>query len=125
MKKFVDLKRTERHYSIGDWIYLKLQSYHQISLSKCKNQKLGPRYYDPFEIKDHISTMVYRLYLLSGSFIQPVIHISQLKKHLSRGLTVSPILIVSSKGQLHFFFLSTFWLINQLNRIMKLFPNSW
>jgi Chromo (CHRromatin Organisation MOdifier) domain len=76
MKKFADLKRIERQFAIGDWVYLKLQPYRQISISKSKNQKLGPRFYGPFEIEERIGTVAYRLHLPAGSAIHPVIHVS-------------------------------------------------
>jgi hypothetical protein len=51
MKRFVDQYCTERSFSIGDWVYLKLQSYRQISLVGKHNKKLSPRFYGPFEIE--------------------------------------------------------------------------
>jgi hypothetical protein len=75
MKKITDLKRIERNFHKGDWVYLKLQPYRQISLS-----------------------------LPDGSAIHPVFHVSQLKNHISRGQNISPRLpITSSEGQLKFF----------------------
>jgi Chromo (CHRromatin Organisation MOdifier) domain len=65
---------------------------------------LGPHFYGPFEIEDHVGQVTYRLRLPSGSAIHPVIHISQLKRHISRGQNVSPTLPISgSDGQLHIF----------------------
>jgi len=32
MKKFADVKRSERKFKVGDWVYLKLQPYRQISV---------------------------------------------------------------------------------------------
>jgi hypothetical protein len=34
MKEYADLNRTERKFEAGDWVYLKLQPYRQISISK-------------------------------------------------------------------------------------------
>jgi hypothetical protein len=104
MKKFADQKRTEQTFSIGDWVYLKLQPYRQISLSRGRYQKLGPRFYGPFEIEDRVGQVAYRLHMPSGSAIHPVIHISQLKRHISRGQNVSSTLPISgSDAQLHIF----------------------
>jgi hypothetical protein len=48
-----------------------------------------------------VGCVAYRLRLPIGSAIDPVLHVSQLNKHLSRGHNVSPILsIASSTGQL-------------------------
>jgi hypothetical protein len=83
---------------------LKLQSYRQISISKRKNQKLGPRFYEPFEIEDCIGEVAYKLRLPSGSTIHPVLHVSQLKKHIARGQTISPTLsILGTDDQLRIF----------------------
>jgi hypothetical protein len=104
MNKFADIKRIERNFDKDDWIYVKLQPYRQISISKGKHQKLGPRFYGPFEIEDRVGTVAYHLRLSAGSSIHNVIHVSQLKKHISRGLNVSPTLpITSPEGQLQIY----------------------
>jgi len=41
MKRFADKKRTERVFSKGDWVYLRLQPCRQISVSGRKPQKLS------------------------------------------------------------------------------------
>lgn len=40
MKKFADLKRSDRQFSMGDWVYLKLQPFRQNSISVGRNLKL-------------------------------------------------------------------------------------
>jgi hypothetical protein len=78
MKKYADLRRTERKFQVGDWVYLKLQPYRQVSVrGKMGTHKLQPRFYDPFEILDKIGLMAYKLNLSSGSMIHPVFHVSQ------------------------------------------------
>jgi hypothetical protein len=52
MKKYANLNRTEWKFNQSDWIYVKLQSYRQISISKEKNQELAPKYYGPFEVEE-------------------------------------------------------------------------
>lgn len=39
MKKYADFNRTERQFLEGDWVYLKLKPYRQISIAGNKNQK--------------------------------------------------------------------------------------
>lgn len=55
MKKFAGKSRSERTFHTGDWVYLKLQPYRQVSLSHKGNAKLHPRYYGPFEMGWYLS----------------------------------------------------------------------
>jgi hypothetical protein len=48
-----------------------------------------------------VGQVAYRLRLPDGSVIHPVLHVSQLKKYISRGTNISPTLpIASPNGQL-------------------------
>jgi ribosomal protein S19E (S16A) len=85
MKKYVDLKRSERSFQEGDWVYLKLQSYRQVYVKgKSGMHKLQSKFYGPFEVLE-IGKVAYKLNLPPGSLIHPVFHISQLKKCLGVG----------------------------------------
>ena len=90
MKRYADSNRTERKFDKGDWVYLKLQPYRQLTLAGVRNQKLGPKYYGPFEILQRVGTVAYRLNLPPKSTIHPVFHVSQLKSHVGNGQAVSP-----------------------------------
>ncbi|KAJ3701854.1 hypothetical protein LUZ61_005559 [Rhynchospora tenuis] len=90
MKKFADSKRSERTFSKGDWVYLKLQPYRQISVSGTQNSKLNPRFYGPYEIIDKVGQVAYKLNLPANSSIHPVIHVSQLKARVGTGQAVTP-----------------------------------
>jgi Integrase zinc binding domain/Integrase core domain/Chromo (CHRromatin Organisation MOdifier) domain len=81
MKRFADKKRSERTFQEGDWVYLKLQPYRQISIrGKSGTHKLKPKFYGPFEILEKIGAVAYKLNLPAGSLIHPVFHVSQIKK---------------------------------------------
>lgn len=61
MKKYVDLKREERVFSVGDWVYLRLQPYQELSMAQHKNTKLASRFYGPFQVVDKIGVVAYKL----------------------------------------------------------------
>ena len=48
MKVVVDKHRTMREFVVGDWVYLRLQPYKQMSLRQKCLGKLSSRYYGPF-----------------------------------------------------------------------------
>ena len=42
MKQQADRHRTEREFEIGDWVFVRLQPYKQLSLKKIEKNKLAP-----------------------------------------------------------------------------------
>lgn len=61
MKHQADKKRSERSFSVGDYVYLKLQPYVQSSLAPRAHQKLSFRYFGPHKILDKIGAVAYKL----------------------------------------------------------------
>lgn len=78
-----DKHRTDRSYSIGDWVFVKLQPYRQLSLKDHSFHKLSAKFFGPFEIIARVGPVAYTLALPAGTKIHPTFHIShQLKKKL-------------------------------------------
>jgi hypothetical protein len=79
MKHQADKGRSEREFSVGDKVFLKLQSYVQSSLMRRANNKLSFRFFGPFTVIEKLGAVAYKLDLPSSSVIHPVFHVSQLK----------------------------------------------
>ncbi len=79
MKQQADKHRKEKEYGVGEWVYLKLQPYRQISVATKRNPKLSARYYGPYEIMERVGQVAYKLRLPENAQIHPVFHVSLLK----------------------------------------------
>ena len=75
----VNSKRRDKEFAEGDWVYLKLQPYRQVSVHRRSSQKLAKRFYEPFCILHRIGPVAYELELPSTVRIHPVFHVSLLK----------------------------------------------
>lgn len=84
MKTQADKNRSERVFSVGDQVFLKLQPYVQSSLAPRSNQKLAFKFFGPYEIVSRIGACAYELKLPDGCSIHPVFHVSQLKPFVPR-----------------------------------------
>jgi hypothetical protein len=82
MKKEADRCRSERHFEVGDLVYLKLQPFVQQSMEKRTCNKLSLCYFGPYKILACVGTMAYKLELPESSKIHDVVHVSLLKKNV-------------------------------------------
>lgn len=61
MEKYVDLKQKEIVFQEGEWVYLRLQPFRQLSMAHHRSGKLASRFYRPFQITHHVRSVAYRL----------------------------------------------------------------
>ena len=98
MKQQADQHRSERSFDVGDWVFLRLQPYKQMSLKQAKkDNKLSPKYYGPYKVLQKIGTMAYKLELHASSRVHPVFHVSCLKKVIGENLPIQTILLELDK----------------------------
>ena len=79
----------ERHFEVGDLVYLRLQPYRQSSLKQKGAEKLKPHFYGPYRVIRRIGHVAYELELPQGSKIHNIFHVSCLKKALGQQVTVT------------------------------------
>ena len=76
MKCQANKKRSERQFSVGDLVFVKLKPYVQSSLAPRANQKLSFKFYGPFHILARIGQVAYKLLLPSSAATHLVFHVS-------------------------------------------------
>lgn len=83
MKHHADRKRTEREFSIGEQVLLKLQPYVQSSIVSRPCPKLAYKFFGPYRIISRVGSRAYKLELSPESKIHPIFHVSQLKPFMA------------------------------------------
>ena len=79
---YADRGRIERHFEVGDLVYLRLQPYRQSMLKQKGAEKLKPHFYGPYRVIRRVGQVAYELELPQGSKIHNIFHVSCLKKAL-------------------------------------------
>ncbi|KAL7145472.1 hypothetical protein ABFS83_07G086400 [Erythranthe nasuta] len=102
MKMQADKHRSEREFAVGDWVFLKLKLYKQLSLKKSPIWKLMPKFCGPFEILKRIGEGAYCwLKLPEAAKVHPVFHVSLLKKQVGhQDRVVSELPPMTESGEL-------------------------
>jgi len=80
MKMQANHHRSEREFSVGNWLWLKLQPYRQPSLQFRINQKLAPKFYGLSQVEAKIGQVGYKLKLSAAAHIHPTFHVFQLEE---------------------------------------------
>jgi hypothetical protein len=94
MKQQAYQHRSERSFEVGDWVFLRLQPYKQMSLKQAKkDNKLSPKYYGPYKVLQKIGIMAYKLELLVSSRVHLVFHVSCLNKVIGDKIPIQTILL--------------------------------
>jgi hypothetical protein len=73
MKKQANKFRSERQFAVGDLVYLKLQPYIQLSVSRRAHQKLAFKFFEPYSILECVGKVALSpgasFYCLSASCV--------------------------------------------------------
>jgi len=70
MEYFVDDKRHDVNFQVGDWVFVKLRPCRQASVTRASYSKLTKRFFGPFQILRKVSPLVTNFnYHLTPTFI--------------------------------------------------------
>ncbi|KAL4376493.1 hypothetical protein GQ457_02G033130 [Hibiscus cannabinus] len=90
-KSYVDLRRREVEYVVGDRVFLKVSPWKKV-MRFGRKWKLSPRYIGPYEIVERVGPVAYRLLLPPElERIHDVFHVSMLRNYRSDPSHVMPV----------------------------------
>jgi hypothetical protein len=79
IKNQADKHRSDRQFSVGDDVLLKLQPYVQSTVVVRPSAKMALKYYGPYKVLARVGVAAYKIQLPVESKIHDVFHVSQLK----------------------------------------------
>jgi hypothetical protein len=80
MKQQYDAGHRDVFFEVGEWVWLKLHQRQAVAITEKTAGKLAPKFYGPFQVKERIGDLSYRLELSPRSQIHNVFHVLFLKK---------------------------------------------
>lgn len=80
MEQTYNRMHREVVFEPGQWVWIKLQPYHQKSIARRKANKLCPNFYGPFQVQKKIGKVVYQIELPPDSQVHNVFHVSLLNE---------------------------------------------
>ena len=90
-KSYVDLKRRDIEYEVGDKVFSKVSPWRKI-LRFGQKGKLSPRFIRPYEILERVGPVAYRLALpLELAKLHNVFHVSMLRRYRSDESHILPV----------------------------------
>lgn len=91
MRSQANKHMREVEHEVGDMVFLKIQPYKLKKLAKRLNQKLSSGFYGPYEVIKKIWAMAYKLKLPDHTRVDPVFHVSLLKKDVKPNVELQPL----------------------------------
>jgi hypothetical protein len=87
-RMYVDKRRVEHSFEVGDLVYLCLHPYMKSSLKMKGAEKLKPQFYGPYRISRRVREVAYEIELPEGCKIHIVFHVSCLKKAVGQHVII-------------------------------------
>lgn len=101
MKSNANKGRRKVQFNVGDWVYVHLRPYRQLSICLQHHTKLSRCFFGPFQIVRRVGAVAYKLALPPSSKIHPVFHVSVLRKCLGNpSYQITPIDLLDQSSSL-------------------------
>lgn len=99
-RRYYDTHHRAVEFSTGDWVWLRLLHRRVQSLVPGRRTKLSPRFAGPFQIRERIGNVAYRLLLPEGARLHNVFHVGVLKPFHGTPPTTPPSLPPLQHGRI-------------------------